>query len=145
MQCQGDRRIRAKIWTKLGEGQSRFHYLPWCGLFVTLPYDDQHVHLHRFDLTKALKSSGKDFLFVTSVPPYRALKGRTLSYRIKVMSKQGGLRFRLESGPEGLTVKDNGQVTWNLPAETSMETATVIVSIRDRAGNEIIHAFELAT
>jgi hypothetical protein len=142
---QGNTNSRMSITNRLlHDAQSHVHYIPWAGVIATIGYDDVTVTLRKFDLVAALKKSGRDYLFVDSVPPVRIRPGESLSYRISVQAARRGIKFKLETGPEGMTVSKSGEVKWKVPVDVTADTFVAAVSIRDRAGNEILHAFELA-
>ena len=61
-----------------------------------------------------------------------------------VKSKSGGLKYKLESGPDGMTISGSGELRWDAPAAQAGKTAPVIVSVKDAAGKELLHSFEVA-
>ena len=143
MGIKGDRSSYHTVYGRNERARRRFGYLPWAKTLITLPYDNQSVVVRRIDLIATLEASGRDYLYVDSVPPQRAEKGRTLTYQINVRSKHGGLKFKLEDGPKNASVSSAGQVTWNVPEATAKDTFAIIVSITDRAGNDLLHSFEV--
>jgi hypothetical protein len=60
-----------------------------------------------------------------------------------VRSKRGGVRFKLDSGPDGMTLSPKGQLTWAVPATANNEAA-VIINIKDNSGQEIFQTFNIA-
>ena len=42
-----------------------------------------------------------DYLYATSRPPAQAVRGKDYVYQTTARSKQGGVTYRLESGPDG--------------------------------------------
>ena len=58
-------------------------------------------------------------------------------------SKKGGLRFQLDSGPPGMTVSPEGRVTWNVPRGYEAAEVSVILTVRDAGGQEVLHSFRL--
>jgi hypothetical protein len=54
----------------------------------------------------------------------------------------GGARCNLEVGPEEMTVSSGGRIRWQAPGQEG-KRANVIVTIRDAAGKEIQHSFEI--
>ena len=128
---------------QIGEGW-RVQYLPWANVVATLPQGNKKLILRRFDLLETLDKAEVPYLFVESVPPTEAAPGEKLEYQIAVRSKVGGLSFKLEDGPDGCDVSRTGRVSWQIPADFSAEFPRIIVSVRDRDGNELFHAFELS-
>jgi hypothetical protein len=64
-----------------------------------------------------------------------------LQSAIAVKSKKGGVKYRLEAGPKGMSVAADGKVTWKAPAEGGTED--VILSVSDATGQEIFHTFKV--
>jgi hypothetical protein len=122
----------------------RYHFIPAAQLLVTIPETMDRLVLHRLNLDDALDKSGIDYLYVASVPRPYAVLGGNYSYPVAVKSKKGGLKYRVEAGPEGMTIDGKGTVTWKVPADFGERQADVILTIGDRAGQEIFHTFKLA-
>jgi hypothetical protein len=94
---------------------------------------------HKIDVDAALEKSGENYLLISSKPPRDIKAGKTLTYAIKVKSKQGGVTYKLDSGPNGMTVSDDVIVTWAVPADAVDQD--VILTIRDKSGQETFHTF----
>lgn len=142
---KGDTNSRTSISNRLlHDAQAHVHYIPEAGVIATIGYDDTTVTLRKFDLVAVLKSTGRDYLFVDSVPPVRVKRGESLNYRIRVQTGRSGAKFKLETGPDGMTVSKSGAVKWKVPHSFAADTTVVAVSIRDKADNEILHTFEVA-
>jgi hypothetical protein len=124
-------------------GHERVHYIPWANVIVTLPFDNQEIDVRRYDLMKELESSGVEYLFVDSIPPFEAVRGDTLRYPIAVKSKSAAITYRLETGPDGASVSEDGIVTWNIPRETADAATQFIVAIKNGAGKEVLHSFSV--
>jgi len=102
-----------------------------------LPNDK--LHLYKFDLGAALEKSGVNYLFVASRPP-GAEPGKVYKYTVAVKSKKGGVKAKLDAGPEGMKVTEDGTVTWNVPNDfTGGES--VILTTSDKGGQEVFHTF----
>jgi predicted Zn finger-like uncharacterized protein len=119
----------------------RIHFIPQANLIATVPAGNDRLVLHRFDLDAALQKSGVDYLFVTSRPP-AAVAGAKFEYRIKVKSKKGGVKFKLDAGPDGMTVTPDGLVAWAVPAGFD-GSPSVIITVSDKTGQETFHSFTL--
>lgn len=128
---------------QIGRGAERFIYVPWANLLVTLPKQNDRIVLRRFDMFKLLDRSGQEYLFVDSIPPHQALIGHTLRYQVEAKSKAGGVTFRLETGPEGMTVTPEGLVNWNVPSGFAEQYIQAIVAVKDNKGKEILHSFRV--
>jgi hypothetical protein len=124
--------------------EQRVHYYPNEGLLVTLakqPGRDSLI-LRRLDLIEQLEKSGIDYLVVLSRPP-AAAAGKPFSYRLDIRSHKGGVKVRLESGPPGLQVSQQGQVTWSVPADFKEAVADVLLTLSDASGQEVFHSFKI--
>ncbi len=98
--------------------------------------------LRRVNLAEQLEKSDTDYLVVVSRPP-TAKPGTAFSYKLEVLSKKGGVKFKLESGPEGLAVSDKGEVTWKVPAKQAESDEDVLVTVSDSSGQEVFHNFKV--
>ena len=126
------------------QGEPRIHYLPRANLLVFLRQDNKQIVVRPFDLMNELDKAGQDYLFVLSPPKTRAKAGAAYVYRMDVKSKAGGVTYKLESGPDGMTVSGAGEVRWDVPAAPTGKSVAVIVNVRDAAGKELFHSFEVA-
>jgi hypothetical protein len=122
----------------------RVMLIPAAKLLVVVPASNDRLVLHRFDLDEIMDKSGIDYLYVTSDPPAGVARGGRLDYPVKVRSKKGGVKYKLESGPKDLTVSPDGRVTWSVPSSIADKEVNVLVSITDASGQEIFHSFKLA-
>jgi hypothetical protein len=124
--------------------EKRIHFYPRAGLLVTLGAQKDRLLVRKVALADQLEKSGSDFLVVVSRPPTTAKAGAEYSYKLDVRSKKGGVKVQLESGPQGLKVTPEGQVSWQVPAKSEVqEAADVLLSIRDASGQQTTHAFKL--
>jgi len=121
----------------------RIHFFPAANLLVTIPPARDRLVLRKLDLTAALEKAGIDYLYVASLPPATAERGGTLTYQIEVKSRRGGVRCTLDSGPEGLTLSDDGKLLWKVPSGEPSGQQGVIITIRDSSGQEIMHTFNI--
>ncbi len=124
--------------------EKRLFLIPLGRLIVTLPTTADKLFLYRFDLDDALNNSGIDYLLVTSQPQTTAVKGKSYAYALAVKSKKGGVRYKLESGPDGMKISPDGRLSWDVPASFGEAEVTVIVTVSDASGQEIFHTFRIA-
>jgi hypothetical protein len=122
----------------------RYHLIPEARLLVTIPATADRLVLYRFDLMEVLTKADVDYLLVTSQPPLVARKGETYRYQLAVLSRKGGLAYRVDSGPKGMTISPQGLLTWPVPARTDEADAPVIITVTDRAGQEVFHTFTVS-
>lgn len=125
-----------------GELWRKVFFVPDAKAILVLPSSNDRVVLHKIDADAALEKSGENYLLISSKPPREAKAGKTFTYAIKVKSKKGGVTYKLDSGPKGMTVTDDGVVTWAVPAEAT-GAQDVILTVRDKAGTEVFHTFTL--
>src|SRR5262249_31179069 len=92
----------------------------------------------------ALDKAGIDYLFVNSTATPFAVKGQAYQYQVQVKSKKGIKSYKVDSGPPGMKVSATGQVTWQVPKEFADSSTDVIMSIADKAEQEIFHTFKIA-
>ncbi len=118
----------------------RYFLVPDAKLLVILSSSNDKLFLHSFDVDEELEKSGIDYLFVASRPP-AALFGKPFSYPIEVKSRKGGVKYKLESGPDGMKVAADGKLTWAVPRDA--EPASVLLTISDASGREVFHNFTL--
>jgi len=122
----------------------RICFIPPANLIITLPESNQKVIMHSMNLDKEMEAAGIDYLYVTSRPTASVRKGGSYRYQIEVKSKNGGVTFKLESGPDGMKVSDTGLVTWRVSRKADVGNQDAIVAIKDASGQEITHAFKIA-
>jgi serine protease Do len=121
----------------------RLYLLPDAKLIISLPQTNDRLILQQFDVEEALTRSGVDYLFVTSRAPLHAKKGELYSYQVVAKTKKGGLRYKLESGPKGMVIANDGRLTWPVPPDFTEVDTTVIVTLRDATGQECFHTFSI--
>ncbi|MBN9117913.1 MAG: serine protease [Planctomycetes bacterium] len=126
--------------TKASRLDRHVFFVPAARAVAVLSPDGTAITLCKLDVDAELEKAD-DYLFVASAPP-AAAAGRSFDYRIAVKSKKPAAGFKLLSGPPGLTVSDDGRVSWDVPA-TSTKPAVVVVAITDAADKEHRHEFEL--
>ena len=52
-------------------------------------------------------------------------------------------KYQMVSGPEGMTVAEGGKVEWRVPKECPDGVREVRVQLRDAAGREATHSFQV--
>jgi hypothetical protein len=122
--------------------EKRIYYYPRAGLLICLDPGKDVLVLRRVSLAEQLEKSDTDYLVVVSRPP-QAKSGAAFSYKLEVLSKKGGVKFKLESGPDGLAVSPAGEVTWKVPAKPNDPDVDVLVTVTDSSGQELFHNFKI--
>jgi hypothetical protein len=143
----GDLGLTQEFWQSHGDSvitlDKRIWCLPLSKVIIILGITNDQFTVYRFDPDAALAKSDVDYLFVASTPPATVAAGQNFTYKIDVKSKKGGVKFKLESGPDGMTLSETGELTWAVPADMSDAKVSVIICISDATGQEIYHNFEL--
>src|SRR5262249_14536761 len=91
-----------------------------------------------------LKKSAADYLVIQSQPPTAVRPGEKYTYWVTAKSKKGGLRYRLNEKPDGMTLSPDGKITWAVPADFTRRETNVVVAVSDDAGREVLHPFTIA-
>jgi Trypsin-like peptidase domain len=112
----------------------RIILIPEAKVVAVIPTSADHLVLHRLDVDELLNKADIDFLFLTSSPPASVHKGGQLSYQMTAKSRRGGVAYKLDSGPPGMTVTKTGLLTWAVPAAITDKELDVIVSVTDASG-----------
>jgi hypothetical protein len=99
------------------------------------------LHILPFDIMKTL--NGKEYFFVESTPTAYFTPGKRYEYTIKVASnKAEKLKYKLESGPRGMSVSSIGVLNWTGTIHPE-EKISVITSIENASGQSIFHSFNI--
>lgn len=121
----------------------RLHYLPAAKVIVSLPGAGDRLLLQKFDEEEALRKLDSPPLYVAAEPPLPAPLGGLYRYRPDVRSSKGEVKIKLESGPNGMQLSRDGQLTWNVPLNLTAYTTPVVLSLREADGKEAFHSFHL--
>jgi hypothetical protein len=136
--------IGRREWDNGGNDfDKRLYVLPEAGRIVTIPAGNDRLEVHRFDVNQALEKSDIDYLLITTRPPFSARKGEKYVYQLAVKSKKGGVQYKVESGSAGMKISPKGEVTWDVPADFRMSEAAVILTVSDKAGQEVFQHFRI--
>jgi hypothetical protein len=100
------------------------------------------VTIHALDVDALMDKAGIDYLYVTSKPP-GAVCGMLFSYKPEVKSRKGGVKLKLDAGPDGMKVAADGTVTWDVPENFADTSVSVILTVSDKTGQEVFHTFTL--
>ncbi|MEI9895522.1 MAG: hypothetical protein WDN28_16925 [Chthoniobacter sp.] len=120
----------------------RYHFFPQLNLFLTIPPTNDKIVARAFNIRQLLDEKGIDYLYVTSFPPLGKVSA-SYHYQLEVASHAGSITYALQAGPSGLTISKDGRVEWKPPAQPADET--VIVSLKDASGQELLHSFHVVT
>ena len=134
-----DRRTIAEL-DKLpdnGDGEPaepRVIYLPEKGSVALIPRGNDRIELRPI----AVRGTA-----VVSLPPAEVGVNETFTYPIQVLPEMAAVKFKVESGPPGLTVSPAGVVTWKPAGRPVGGSVNVVLSVVDGTEREFPHAFEI--
>jgi hypothetical protein len=116
--------------------------VPDANALVILNGTGEKAIIHKIEVEALLEKAGIDYLFVIGRPG-AAQCGAQFSYKPNVKSKKGGVKVKLDAGPDGMKVAADGTVSWAVPANFADTSVSVILTISDSTGQEIFHTFTL--
>jgi len=119
------------------------HMVPRANLIAVVPASRDKLVLSPFNVEEELERSGVKYLLITSEPPASVKRGQALAYAVKAKARAGGVTFKLESGPQGMTVTPQGQLNWQVPGDFADRETEVLISARDADGQQVFHSFPL--
>jgi hypothetical protein len=119
--------------------EKRLFLIPQGKLIVTIPDTGTGCTCSASTSTRPWRSRGS----ITSQPPRRFQPGSPLSYTLESKSKKGGVKCKLDAGPEGMKVTPDGKLTWNVPATFAGNEVDVILTVSDASGQEVFHTFRI--
>jgi predicted Zn finger-like uncharacterized protein len=122
----------------------RVHFIPAAHLVVVVSAAGDSLALYRFDVEKALDQADADYLVVTTPPAAAARPGEEYASRLAGTSRRGGVKFELDLGPPGMTLRDDGTLDWPVPADFAGRTADVLLTMSDAAGRGKALAYKVA-
>jgi hypothetical protein len=99
--------------------------------------------VHPFDLDAALAKWPADYLVVLSDAPPRPVAGARFEYAPLVKSKKGGVKIKLDAGPDGMKVTGDGRLTWDAPADATGKEFAVALTVSDASGQSVPQTFRL--
>jgi len=105
------------------------------------------VSLSRFEFDAAVAATSSPPLVVSSTPPAKYPAQEALTYQLEVAGKPSGLKYRLDSGPDDMTVSPTSLVSWKGPTGSSSAGSTpergVMITVSDAAGRETTCGFRV--
>lgn len=118
--------------------------IPQAKLLVVLARSNRELILHHVDVEQLGRDSKFDFLVIAGDPPATVKPGEKLRYAMRVLSKQGGVKYHLLQSPDGMRIDAQGQLIWDVPEHAPPASTDVIVSVTDATGREAFQSFSLA-
>lgn len=121
--------------------EPRIRFIPSAKILLTLPRSNDRVVIRHLDLMEIFKQ--REEVVVFSIPPGFVKRGKSYDYQIQAASRAGGFAYKLESGPKGMKVDEEGRLTWRVTETPLNGLAQAVVSVTDSAGNEALHSFDV--
>jgi hypothetical protein len=115
--------------------------LPDAKLVITLNKDQDELILHQADPHAVWTTASHPFM-VTSYPRLGAEVGKAWRYQPRLLSKRGGPKIKLVSGPEGMKI-DGQTLTWTPSEEPRKEKQTVVLEVTEDSGGTVQQVFDL--
>jgi hypothetical protein len=135
---------RLNTWGRVPFSTDRYlHLIPSAKLLVALAPAHDRLVLHRVDVDALLAKADHDYLLVFSRPPETAVRGQTYTYTPVVKAKKGGVKIKVDAGPDGMKAAADGTITWAVPANYEEKEVFIITTVSDATGQEIFHTFRL--
>lgn len=123
------------------QASNEFLFVPTAHAIVSLSADGDRVNIARFDLDTELAKQGREYFFIGSTPPTVVHPESGMEYQIDARAKYGDVKFRLVSGPSGMSVSATGLVSWKPPGPDTKEKIA-IVEVVERSGKALTHSFK---
>ena len=127
--------------TRIGQYCQSIHFIPDAKLLLYI-LPSNTLKLFHLDIQAELEKSGIDYLYNVSSPVSSVRKGQKFSYQLNVRSHRGGVVYKIDKGPEGMTISKTGLVEWQVPANYEEDTVNAIISYSDTTGQNRIHPFK---
>src|SRR5690606_36648158 len=85
---------------------------PAAGNVVIINDDRRILHIHSIDVVASMKHLDIQHPTIDSLPITQAKLAQVYEYPIRASSSAGGVKVRLDSGPEGMSVSPEGVLRW---------------------------------
>src|SRR5262249_22108525 len=122
----------------------RLQLIPAAKAVVFLPASNDRIVLLKLDAAEALKKSNLDYLRIANAPVTEAVKGTTYNYLLAAEARSGPLRACVEAGPKGMTITEDGRLTWEVPADFAATEAPARIVVGRESGKEVAREFRIA-
>ena len=121
----------------------RVMLIPNAGALVILSKERNRLELYQVNFAEAYDKSAIERPFVASQPPFEFAPGQAMEYQIAARSKKGNLTYRLDLGPQGMSIGADGRLTWTVPKDFSEKEVDVALMVADADKQESAHRFRL--
>ena len=121
----------------------RVHFHVQAGVLATVPFTNDKVLLKNVDLETLIRESETDYFYIMSTPTRTFVRGDRYEYQCNVLARGGEKEFELASGPDGMEVSAEGQLTWDVPDDYRESSVDVIINVGDGDGQTVYDTFTL--
>jgi hypothetical protein len=110
---------------------SRIFASPDAKKLFYLDYSRKNLYTFPISLEIEKKGLGYDFdyVYVCSASPTTIYKGQKYEYPIKLIYKANKIGYKLVNGPKGMTINDQGVISWSVPFGYNLEATEINVDI----------------
>jgi hypothetical protein len=119
-----------------------FYYLP-ANLVIAIPYSDDCLLLHSFNLAQELEKTKSECIYVSSLPQLDFEPGQEYRYQVEVESNSPQITYELRSGPIGMTISHEGLISWEVPANFDKPSTEVSISVTNGSNRKSFDNFTL--
>jgi hypothetical protein len=128
--------------TNLPDHKRLLFHVP-LGKVLSLEDPGNRITIRQFNLVGLLNGSALDGPVITSLPPFEATPDELYRYQIDGWSRHGELTTELLSGPDGMTVSSNGEVSWTPEVGAGGKAESLLFRVHDNLGHETFHTYQL--
>ena len=118
-------------------------FLPDLKLLVSIPLSRDSIDFRKFDLKHVLDGRKAPYLHAVSRPPAVAKVGDQIEYQIEALTNAKNVSYKLDTGPEGMTVSSTGKVIWPVNKVPANGVASAVVQLEADNGKTTLHKFEI--
>ena len=105
---------------------------------LLLPPSNDAIIRRPIDFETILGQAGSPYLLVLSATSIKLAGGESLEHSLRCVSDSVPLTFEVVEGPQGLTVDEQGKITWQAPTGI-VGRVPVSVEIKNRSGQGTLH------
>jgi hypothetical protein len=126
---------------RLNRWSQRAWLVPAAEALVVMSPTRDYRALQRFTMRQIIAESGQKIRIVSS-PNVVGYVGKPYECRILAESDSEVIRFELASGPEGMSISNDGVLQWSVPADWAAEQQEVEVKLSS-GGDSLEHPFAI--
>jgi len=120
-----------------------FHFVPHNNLLLWLSQTDNSIKVFHLNIEEKLKEAELDYLYISNPIKLQGVKGTSYKHQLIIKSENDGIIAILDSGPEGLTLSEDGMITWAIPDDFQHVDALFEVSISDNSRQKRKYSFRI--